>query len=191
MAPIQPPHRTSRPAKSILKTSAAVSKTESSRSEPLFAASKKDKRRIKHAQLMAKVSKSSSKPRRGRPNKKLATTLDSLADALPDEKDETSSGIPAGAKPNQQINIIKRKSLKSKPGALRRRQNLDNAEWERFARNMAQMAAVKSEAPNDSSNERINTPRPAPADPTSRWTALRGFIATTLERKPDLRGDNP
>ena len=60
-----------------------------SESESLFAASKKDKRRIKHAQLMSKVTKARTRnPRRRRPTKKLVTTLDALADALPDEDGE-------------------------------------------------------------------------------------------------------
>ena len=49
-----------------------------------FIASKKDKRTIKHSAFVNRIEKAQSKPlKRRRPNKKLKTTLEGLADALP------------------------------------------------------------------------------------------------------------
>ncbi|KAK5943622.1 hypothetical protein PMZ80_004630 [Knufia obscura] len=176
MAPLRPlPGRSAQPPKSILKqkegSRSAVAKPDS-----LFATNKKDKQRIKHAQLMSKVTKSStSKPRRRRPNKKLVTTLDSLADALPDDLEGSGSDKEAaGSTAADQVNIIRRKSMKSRPGAMKRKQKLDNNERDRFAKNLAQMAAPGATSGPTSSAEKLK--------------ALRGFISQTLEKRPEVAG---
>jgi len=140
---------------------------------------------------MHKITKSStSKPRRRRPNKKLITTLEALADALPSSDDETSGTAAAGSKAQDQINIIKRKSLKSKPGAMKRREKLDKSERDRFAKNMAQLAPSSTTNGTGSQNPVTtgsNRPVSQTANSTSqRWAALRGFISQTLETKPEL-----
>lgn len=173
MAPLRPlPGKTAIPTKSILKRNDGTVSTK--KSESLFATSKKDKRRIKHAQLITKVTKSKdTKSRRRRPNKKLVTTLDSLADALPDDfEDSAPSTNAAGLAAADQVNIIRRKSLKSKPGAMKRRQKLDNDERDRFAKNLAQMAAPQPGAQSMSSADKLK--------------ALRGFISQTLEKRPEV-----
>lgn len=175
MAPLRPlPDRTTAPSKSILKSNKPTART--AQNESLFANSKKDKRRIKHAQLISKVTKTSTtRPRRRRPNKKLVTTLDALADALPDEaEDSISANEAAGSQPVDQVNIIRRKSMKSRPGAMKRKQKLDNSERDRFAKNMAQMAVPASTNAGASSAEKLR--------------ALRGFIAQTLEKRPGVAG---
>lgn len=174
MAPLRPlPGKTTLPTKSILKRKEGTAAT-SKNSESLFATSKKDKRRIKHAQLISKVTKSKdTKTRRRRPNKKLVTTLDSLADALPDDvEDSRQTSDAAGTAAADQVNIIRRKSLKSKPGAMKRRQKLDNDERDRFAKNLAQMAAPQSGTQTMSSADKLK--------------ALRGFISQTLEKRPEV-----
>ncbi|KIV77974.1 hypothetical protein PV11_09746 [Exophiala sideris] len=182
-----PPSRTAKPPKSILKKSS----TSTTPQESLFPASKKDKRRIKHEQLLNKVTKSfSKKPRRRRPDKKLVATLDSLADALPtgdDDHDTTAPG-PAGQRAQDQVNIINRTSMKSKPGALKRREKLDKGERDRFAKNMAQLAAPRKVDGVDKENkgDGKSVTRAVPST-TERWAALRGFISQTLETKPELR----
>ncbi|RMZ85897.1 hypothetical protein DV736_g6547, partial [Chaetothyriales sp. CBS 134916] len=142
------------------------------KSAPLFASNKKDKRRIKHAQLLSKITKShTKKAKRRRASKKLVTTLDALASALPNDdggNDEEQRNAHA-----QAITIIKRKSLKSRPGALKRRQRVDNEEMARFARNMAQLAT---------SADPVANAKTAPT-PTQKWAALRHFISHTLEKK--------
>ncbi|RMZ79135.1 hypothetical protein DV738_g3491, partial [Chaetothyriales sp. CBS 135597] len=146
MAPVVPkPNKSTKsakPTKSVAQSAAS-----------LFAPNKKDKRRIKHAQLLSKITKSqhTKKPRRGRANKKLVATLDALANALPDADDNDDSGA----------------------GALKRRQKVDQEEMARFSRNMAQLAA--SAGP-------VGDAKTAAA-PTQKWAALRSFISQTLEKK--------
>lgn len=121
---------------------------------------------MKHARLMSKVTKATtSKPRRRRPNNKLVTTLDALASALPDNEEV------GGSDARDQVNIIKRKSMKSRPGALKRREKLDKGERDRFTKNMAQMATTKSQT----------------GDTSDKWAALRVFISQTLETRPDVQ----
>ncbi|KIW17423.1 hypothetical protein PV08_04617 [Exophiala spinifera] len=181
-----PPTRTARPVKSILKktTPSTISKQDS-----LFPASKKDKRRIKHEQLINKVTKSATKaPRRRRPNKKLVATLDSLADALPTDDVETGTRGSVGERPEDQVNIIKRKSMKSRPGAMKRREKLEQSERDRFAKNMAQLATPRSTNELDKENTSVDAAQNTNVPPTNaRWAALRGFISQTLETKPELR----
>jgi hypothetical protein len=188
------------PTKSILKKSSNYdSQNAAALSGSLFPSSKKDKRRIKHAQLINKVTKPSErKPKRRRPNKKLVTTLDALADALPHSEvtgDDASrtKGATAGERPQDQVNIIKRKSIKSRPGAMKRRENLDKGERDRFAKNLAQLATATSTSAsvgNLDAKDDDNAPSRTAAVPSTseRWAALRGFISQTLETKPELKG---
>lgn len=176
MAPLRPlPAKNALPSKSSLRKKEGSTATSNS-SESLFATTKKDKRRIKHAQLISKVTKSKdTKQRRRRPSKKLVTTLDSLADALPDDlEDLNQSTDPAGSNAADQVNVIRRKSLKSKPGAMKRRQKLDNDERDRFGKNLAQMAALQPGAQAISSADKMK--------------ALRGFISQTLEKRSEVVG---
>ncbi|OLE51932.1 MAG: hypothetical protein AUG51_20535 [Acidobacteria bacterium 13_1_20CM_3_53_8] len=132
---------------------------------------------------MSKITKSATKkPRRRRPNKKLVTTLDSLAAALPDEQSSQTGG-PAGT---EAVNIIRRKSIKSRPGAMKRREKLDQGERERFARNMAQMAVSTVPSSPQGGGAAQSEGVAAPAT-SQRWAALRGFIAQTLEQKPEVK----
>jgi hypothetical protein len=193
----QPPLRSVVRPKSILKSTApAAASKPSAKQDLLFPSSKEDKRRIKHAQFINKVTKSADRrPRRRRPNKKLVTSLDALADALPDhhETEVTATGkdgVVAAGEFQNQINIIPRKSMKSRPGAMKRRENVDKGERQRFVKNMAQLAA----APQSSSSTAnpSTSPQAAPnasAMPSTgeKWAALRGFISQTLETKPELR----
>ena len=186
MAPIQPSHRDKKPLKSILKSPSQPGPSSKDKSHDFFATSKKDKRRIKHAQLLNKISKANTKPKRRRPNKKLVATLDSLADALPDEDDATQHHNAAGSRPEEQVNIIKRKSLKSKPGALKRKQKLDNEERARFAKNMAQMTPTTTSASAPGGNSRAAGQDAAGSINLGRWAVLRGFISQTLEKRTDM-----
>lgn len=175
MTPLRPlPSKSAQPTKSILKRKDGINSAVT-KSDPLFATSKKDRRRIKHAHLMSKVTKpSSAKARRRRPNKKLVTTLNSLAEALPDS--EGPDGVQerganaAGVKTSDQVNIIQRKSMKSRPGAMKRKQKLDNSERDRFAKNLAQISASNSTG----------------TTAADKLRALRGFIAETLEKRPEV-----
>ena len=186
MAPIQPSHHSSKPLKSILKKPMIPTASSRDKSDDFFATSKKDKRRIKHAQLINKISKSEKKPKRRRPSKKLVTTLDSLIDALPDEREPPPSQDSSAERPKEQVNIIKRKSLNSRPGALKRKQKLDNEERARFAKNMAQMSATNGPSNTNISGTETNGSTTISSN-LGRWAALRGFISETLEKREDMR----
>ena len=64
--------------------------------------------------------------------------------------------------------------MKSRPGAMRRKQKLDNNERDRFAKNLAQMAVPTSGSGQASSAEKLR--------------ALRSFISQTLEKRPEVAG---
>ncbi|KAK3049335.1 hypothetical protein LTS18_012769, partial [Coniosporium uncinatum] len=90
-----------------------------------FTTTKKDKRIMKHSLLMSKVQKSQARPKRRRPNKKLVANLESLADALPDADANGGEGAGAGIESRDKVvdqATIRQKSLKSRPGALKRRE---------------------------------------------------------------------
>lgn len=141
--------------------------TKSPRLDEDFRTSKKDKRTIKHANFLSKIEKNSQKaPKRRRASKKLSTTLDSLADALPETETELND-------PANQVNIIKQKTLKHKPGAMKRKHQIEKVERDRFAKNMAQLSTVQTPESN------------AVQDSTSnRWAALRNFVSQTMEQQP-------
>ncbi|KAL4884417.1 ribosome biogenesis protein SLX9-domain-containing protein [Aspergillus karnatakaensis] len=138
-----------------------------------FRTTKKDKRLIKHSSFVSKIEKSSAKSnKRRRTSKKLVANLESLADALPEA--ETELNDPS------QMNIIKQKTLKHKPGAMKRREKLERTERDRFAKNMAQMSSIQPATTPSS--------QPAAADSVSnRWAALRGFISQTMEQQPAFK----
>lgn len=132
-----------------------------------FLNSKKDKRTIKHSAFVNRIEKAQKKPlKRRRPSKKLVTTLESLADALPDTDD--AEHTVGDAK-------IKHKSMKSRPGATKRREKLEKLERERFGKNMAQLTAGSVGKQGEEAQKTATA---------SRWAALRGFISQTLEQKP-------
>lgn len=154
---------------------------------------KAGKRALKHDTLISRIEKSQKKPlKRRRPGKKLNTALDSLADALPeleensddewegiDEDDDKDMDEALGelskmvrvrkAKPAD--GKMKLKTLKSRPGALKRKQKMEESEKERFGKNLASMSAPAQAAAEAGGS-------------SNRWAALRGFIGQTLEQNP-------
>ncbi|KAL4972572.1 ribosome biogenesis protein SLX9-domain-containing protein [Aspergillus desertorum] len=138
-----------------------------------FRTTKKDKRLIKHSSFVSKIEKNSAKSnKRRRASKKLVANLESLADALPDAGTETNGP--------SQVNVIKQKTLKHRPGAQKRKEKLEKLERERFAKNMAQMSSFST----------MTTPSPQPAAAESvsnRLAALRGFISQTMEQQPAFK----
>lgn len=147
-----------------------------------FRTTKKDKRVIKHASFVSKIEKAVQKPKkRRRASKKLVTNLESLADALPETETGTErTQMPAGS----QVNIIKQKTLKHKPGTMKRREKLERLERDRFVRNMAQMTGMQPTAAagtgGDASTGQSDTG-------PNRWAALRNFISQTMEQQPAFK----
>ena len=145
-----------------------------------FLNTKKDKRLIKHSAFVNRIEKANKKPlKRRRPSKKLVTTLESLADALPDLDEGGEKEVEMqGAK-------IRHRSMKSRPGATKRREKLEKIERERFGKNLAQLTnSVAAAPPAQAAAE--GAPAPAAAGTASRWAALRGFITQTMEQKPEF-----
>lgn len=130
--------------------------------------------------------------KRRRPSRKLAATLDSLADALP-ELDE-DAGQPGK---------VKHKSLRSKRGALKKKEMVVKGEMERFGVSMARLTGTPQEnavpagvQPDDDDdddedmNDKAKAKPAAPAPTANRWAALRGYISATMEQNPAFTGNN-
>ena len=93
---------------------------------------------------------------------------------------------------------VRHKSLKSRPGALKRKERLVKGEMERFGRSLAQLASVKTAAAaaagsgsgGSGRQEKMETEGAvaqegqAQTQTSSRWAALRGFISATMEQNP-------
>ncbi|KAI8933679.1 hypothetical protein NX059_009397 [Plenodomus lindquistii] len=171
MAPIK--KRTTARAKSARAARPAVSTAglpqPEEDSSSLFASSKKDKQKIKHSSFVSKIEKSSTKTqKRRRPNKKLVANLESLADALPGlEGDGANGEIEIGQARITQKNPMK--SMKSRPGALKRKEKLEKLEMDRFNKNLVQLATA--------------TPGAAVQD---RWAALKNHVQGNMEIKPEF-----
>ncbi|KAL8706956.1 MAG: hypothetical protein Q9201_000004 [Fulgogasparrea decipioides] len=134
---------------------------------------------IKHSASISHTEKSMSQSKkRKRPSKKLVANLDSLAIALPDVppmKEDDSMETPVAR--------IRHRSLKSQPGAMKKREKIIRAEKERFNQNMAQLAAMRrSGADGDGATHGTG----AGTDPgtDSEWATLRFFIQQTMEERP-------
>jgi hypothetical protein len=135
-----------------------------------------------------RIEKSHKKPlKRRRPNKKLVTTLESLGDALGElEQGADGKGIEERVKEGK----IRLRGLKSRPGAMKKREKLERSERERFARNMAQLAAgvakedkEEMQVEGQENGEGRGEQKSATAN---RWAALRGFIEQTMEQKEEF-----
>lgn len=188
--------------------------------EAAWRTSKKDKRAMKHSVLMNKVRDAGvkkSKPRR--PNNKLKTNMEGLADALPEledmldeeggDEDDEWEGVESGEEDGMAVDgamgegLRKRrrrakkpagegkmemKSLKHKPGAMKRKRALEGREMERFGKNLAQLVGsvqrggeVKAAAGGE---KKADGAAPAPSTQADRWAALRGFIGGSMEQNP-------
>jgi hypothetical protein len=104
---------------------------------------------MKRSLLLSKVRKSSDKktaaPRRRRPSRKLAASLNALAATLPDmptAPPATKSGGPS--KPATGAGMSE--SLERKRGLTKRREKLVKAETERFGKNLAILALAGAKA---------------------------------------------
>ncbi|KAJ9295995.1 hypothetical protein DTO271G3_5570 [Paecilomyces variotii] len=167
MAPIRPKQRQTSAKKAASGRGALF--------EDEFRTTKKDKRTIKHSTFVSKIEKTNSKPaKRRRASKKLVANLDSLADALPDAEETEQNGG------NSQVNIIKHKTLKTRPGAMKRKEKLEKMERDRFVKNMAQLAGVEAAAAkSDTGAEQPSV--------SNRFAALRNFISQTMEQQPAFK----
>ena len=82
---------------------------------------------------------------------------------------------------------IRHRSLKSRPGAMKRKEKLETMEKERFGKNMAQMVARTATASTTIVEGSEAVAANGRGASSNRWAALRGFIQQTMERKPEFR----
>ncbi|KMU91120.1 hypothetical protein CIHG_08791 [Coccidioides immitis H538.4] len=82
-----------------------------------------------------------------------------------------------------QVNIIRHKSLKHRPGAMKRKEKLDKVERDRFAKNMAQMATGLA----DPKEPAASTVDATQTSSSNRWAALRNFISQTIDQNPEFK----
>ncbi|KAI4187177.1 MAG: hypothetical protein L6R41_002979 [Letrouitia leprolyta] len=163
------------------------SKTKSIASNPLrhthsiarsaFPTTKKDKRAIKHSAHISRIEKSKPQTKRHRrPAKKLIASLNSLTEALPAAEE---------AEPvKTATTTIRHRSLKSKPGAMKKKEKIISMEKDRFNKNMAQMAAWQPSAADRQDASHL-TPANNHSHADTKWAALRSFIRQTMEKRPD------
>jgi hypothetical protein len=164
---------------------------------------------------VSRVAKSSSSSsgasakKRRRPNKKLVATLESLGDALDDIQaemdDDEGAGGGGDAMDAEQAaqGKVRHKSLKSRPGALKRKEKLVKGEMERFGRSLAQLANIKTaagagagaaqekmevEGGQKKGGEKEAQASAQSSATSGRWAALRGFISATMEQNPAFLG---
>lgn len=160
-----------------------------------FISSKKDKRLVKHSSFVSRIEKANSTKslKRRRPSKKLVTDLDSLKKALPDLPDD-------GDLQELKEGKMRLKSLRNRPGALKRKEKLVQSEVERFQGSLARLNAISATTQGAGpqaygGGESSSEIRPE-TDATGlrgqqhanatggRWAALRGFISATMEQNP-------
>jgi hypothetical protein len=165
--------RTTARAKSARASRPQITLPSPDSTSSLFPASKRDKRTIKHSSFVSKIEKTSKVQKRRRPNKKLVANLESLANALPGLDDETDNGKSEVVLGQAKIH---RKSLKSRPGAMKRKSKLEKLEMERFNANLAQMVGTSR---GQSDAERSNSI-------ADRWAALKNHVQNTTEVKPEF-----
>lgn len=116
----------------------------------------------------------------------MVTNLAGLADALPeingDEGNRREGGSDGGVK-------IKHKSLKSRPGAGKRKEKLVGMEMERFRNNLAELAAGRANVVEGEQSgvvgSEIQEKGAIGSASRERWAAIRGFITQTMERRAD------
>ena len=84
---------------------------------------------------------------------------------------------------------IKHKSLKSRPGARKRKEKVVGMEMERFGKNLAELAAGRTNVVDGDQPGVVGIESQEGAAVGSgsreRWAAIRGFIAQTMERRDE------
>ncbi|MCJ1395497.1 hypothetical protein MMC18_008383 [Xylographa bjoerkii] len=149
--------------------------------DDIFRTTKEDKRRIKHSTLISRIEKANTRAKkRRRPSKNLIANLESLVEALPEASSTGSDKVVVGDV------RVRHRSLKSKPGALKKKAKLEELEMERFSKNMAQMAHVTGDGSHHPKATALEVKDGATGG-SQRWSALRGFIQSTMDRDVSSR----
>lgn len=93
---------------------------------------------------------------------------------------------------------MRHRSLKSTPGALRKKERLVRGEMERFGLSLAQLSTVQETPQQQREAEMVDVEdkdgeeeNRAPVQSTAnRFAALRGFISATMEQNPAFSRQN-
>ncbi|KAK1757903.1 ribosome biogenesis protein SLX9-domain-containing protein [Echria macrotheca] len=171
-----------------------------------FINSKLDKRKIKHSSFVSRITKPSSSScscvkKRRRPSKKLVTDLESLGGALDDIIDEINFSSNEAEEDEVALGKIRHKSLRSRPGALKKKEKVVKGEMERFGKSLAQLAmmaptpapakdttqgmvAGEMEMDVEETDSAEQAAPPPSSTGSSQWAALRQFISSTMEQNP-------
>ncbi|KAF2453444.1 ribosome biogenesis protein SLX9-domain-containing protein [Lineolata rhizophorae] len=181
MAPIPP--RKSNPKSSSRTAESSRPRTTYPAPTTTFTTTKKDKRAMKRSILLNKIEKSYAQPakKRRRPSKKLVANLESLTEALPDVGEDDRDNGDGEAVVGQAR--IRHRSLKSRPGAMKRKEKLERMERERFDRNMAQMLGGGAQQPPGGMETDAGAGAAEGSRSALRFSALRSFIEGTMEKK--------
>ncbi|OQN96268.1 hypothetical protein B0A48_17830 [Cryoendolithus antarcticus] len=155
------------------------------------------------------------KQKRRRPAKSLAGgPLSTLADALPEipsdhdhdrwsgedewegisETEEDAGGIPSGLRKRrrrapgkeQLVGKMTMRSLKHRPGAAKRKREMEGREMERMRMNMARLVGGESNAEGDGVGSGAGGV--GGAGQQERWQALRKFIGGSMEKSAGFAG---
>lgn len=122
-----------------------------------------------------------------------STSLSALSDALPSlTADEVQAGETEAA------GRVRHKSLRSAPGALRKKDRLVRVEMDRFGRSLAQLSSVREQPVAQPRQTEMDVElkdgeeeNRAPVQSTAnRFAALRGFISATMEQNPAFSRQN-
>ncbi|KAH6671375.1 ribosome biogenesis protein SLX9-domain-containing protein [Halenospora varia] len=187
MAPTAPKKRPSMRSKTPRSGSGLMARPPPSHREGAiisdsFISSKKDKRTIKHSAFVNRIEKAHKKPlKRRRPSKKLVTTMEGLADALPDIE--------------RQVNLvgdkkIKMDSLTNGPGLMKRRGKVEAVERERFGKNLAQLMGAQQGATVQNPVSGAGEGEQQPSSTAKRFQALRAWIGQTMEKEKAFEETN-
>lgn len=157
-----------------------------------FLSTKTDKRLIKHASFISRITKPSTTPASRKNAKRAAKKREQVAnfasegllDALPTLTDAEVAGGQT-----EREGKVRHKSIKSARGALKKKERVVRSEMERFGMSLAQLETVKEAdvpppaAVGDAKMEGVEE-APAASGAAGRFAALRGFIAATMEQNP-------
>ena len=83
---------------------------------------------------------------------------------------------------------IRHKSLKSKPGAMKKKERLEKSEMDRFSKNLAQMAHVTDALRSSVASAETLQVEASSRGSSQRWAALRSHIQSTLDRDAGSKG---
>lgn len=107
----------------------------------------------------------------------MLAALDGLASQFRVVKRKSVQGLGATKEGEGKM---KMKTLKSRPGAAKRKAKMEKGEMERFGRNLAQMVPAATPAAGGGNGEKAGAT-------SDRWKALRGFIGQTMEQNAAFR----